>query len=163
MIAMEKIKLIAVMMLMLCFFLPLSTCSMQKVSDHTALADNDHRSAAEREVLEYVPIEVFREKDALDAWPMIVLFFFPIPFLLLQRVIVHSWLKVAILAGELIVAGISAWYILMITVLLFSPLFAGYVALVAIASYCLITLLQLIKVVVKLRRASVERKLESTG
>ena len=148
------LKRVFALVLVICFVLPLSQCSpgsVKKLNENAVATDKQNLDNVSntltyaREL--YYPYKVL-DGDNPSSFLVIAVFFFSLPFLLIEHVVSDSRKKIMLHSLELIASGFSAYGVVMITMFFHSPLIAGYLALFAIFCYTLITLVQLGKEII---------------
>ena len=152
-------KLIATILLLASFFMPLSSCGVKLAGPLELGTEEQPRlRLVERDepVVSYA-YELFQIDD-YESWLFPLAFVWPIPLLLYQRFGRPKVKGVLTFLGLLLCVG--SVFMLVIVVFFEEPLYGVYVALVAIVSYFLASIVEAYLIV---RQYIAERKSRTTG
>ena len=151
------LKRVSALILMACFFLPISQCTSGLTATKEEIARADANTTSEiKEVPRseggyYYPYKA-AEPNTLDFWLVFGTFFFSLPFLIIENKIGKNWKRVVLGVTELTACGLSAYVLSFITILFYTPLVAGYFALASLGIYIAIAMIQFTETIVYLIR-----------
>jgi len=142
---MVQAKRIVAFVLIICFFLPLSQCSTTKSNTEEIKRSNASEKLTLTDVNSiYYPYKTL-ELDSLKSLVTIAVFFFWLPFLLVEGRLKKIWKKAAFGVSELAACGFSIYGITLVNFIFYKPLFFGYNALMSVLIYFIISFMQVVE------------------
>ena len=139
------LKNISSLCLILCFFMPLSQCTITKSQPQESVNQRD----VNKDI--FVPIKTLSTEKLLESLIIIIFFFFSVPFILIQKKLKRLGVKKLFNVLEILLSLYVAYVLYFLIFFLREPLAAGYLAIISICTYSTITVIQLIQRFIPIR------------